>query len=66
MKRLVRVKTLRGKLLQNVKYFDDNCLSELKTADEAIKELVYYCELVKTIHKGFHLDTLKNLMKICH
>ena len=48
-------------LNSNDTYFSDIWFSGVKTAEKKIAEGVYYCGLVKTIHKGFCLDKLEKL-----
>ena len=52
-----------GQLTSNNTYFDDSWFSGVKTGDEAMAEGVDYCGAAKTIHRGFGIDTLENLMK---
>ena len=52
-----------GQLTSNETYFVDSCFSGVKTVDEVMAEGVEFCGPVKTIHKGFCLDTFENLTK---
>ena len=45
--------------------FADIWFSGVKTDGGAMAEGVDFCGLVQTIHKGFCLATLENLMKYC-
>ena len=52
-----------GQLTSNDTYFSDSWFSSVNTAEEMAAAGVDYCGPVKTIHKGFCLDTLEKLMK---
>ena len=54
-KRIIMVKKVYGNLLSNNNYFAHIWFSVLKTFEEAIDEVVYYCRPVKTGHKGSFL-----------
>ena len=52
-----------GQLTSNENYFSGIWLCEVKTDEGGVAEGVDCCVAVKTVHKGFCLDTLENLMK---
>ena len=52
-----------GQLTSNDTYFADIWFSSVKITDETMASGVDDCGRVKTIHKGFCLDTLEKLMK---
>ena len=52
-----------GQLTSNDTYFADSSFSSVETTEEMKAAGVHYCGLVKTIHKGFCLDTLEKLTK---
>ena len=49
-----------GKLSSNDTLFDDRWLNGVKTEEEKNSEVIDYCGPVKTSHKGFFPDKLKN------
>ena len=53
MKKLMRGTKGCGQLSSNDTYFADICFSGVKTAEEAIFEVVYYCRKLNTSHKVF-------------
>ena len=63
MKRLIMATKGYGQIRSNDTYFSGIWFSGVKTAEEAMAEGVDYFGPVKTIHKGFCLSTLENLMK---
>ena len=52
-----------GQLTLNYTYFSDIWFSSVKMAEDSMASRVDYCGPVKTIHKGFCLDTLDHLIK---
>ena len=65
MKRLAISAKGCGQLTSNDAYFAYIWFSSVKTTEEMAAAGVDYCGPVKTIHKGFCLDTLEKLMKYC-
>ena len=63
MKRLSMDTKRFGQLTSNETYFTYSWFSFVKTAEEAMAARFNYWGPVKTIHKGFCLATLGNLMK---
>ena len=53
MNRLTRGTNGCGQLLLNDTYFSDICFSVVKTAQDYLSDLVYYCRTLNTIHKVF-------------
>ena len=52
-----------GQLKSRNTYFSDIWFSGVKTAEEAVSEVVDHCGTVKTIHGFFCLATLEKLIK---
>ena len=63
MKRIFMAKKGCGQMKSNYTYFSDSCFGRVKMSEEAMAEGVDYCGPVKTIHRGFCLATLENVMK---
>ena len=63
MNRLAIAAKRCGQLTSNDTYFSNSWFSSVKTDEEMAAAGVDYRGPVKTIHKGFCLDTLEKLMK---
>ena len=52
-----------GQLTSNENYFSCGWFGSINNAEDMASAGVNYCWTVKTIHKGFCLATLENIMK---